>query len=69
MITTNSRRIRASREDCSSGNGGVRHEKRRGDEMTDKDKELQTSSSAIVFFTVLSSATAIATAFLPFFLN
>jgi hypothetical protein len=47
----------------------VRHEKRRGDEMTDKDKELQTSSSAIVFFTVLSSATAIATAFLPFFLN
>ncbi len=37
--------------------------------MTDKDKELQTSSSAIVFFTVLSSATAIATAFLPFFLN
>jgi hypothetical protein len=37
--------------------------------MLDKDKELQTSSSAIDLFTVLSSATVIATAFLTFFLN
>lgn len=35
--------------------------------MNNREKELQTSSSAIVLFTVLSSATAIATAFLPFF--
>ena len=37
--------------------------------MNDKEKARQASSTAIVFFTALSSATALATAFLPFFLQ
>ena len=37
--------------------------------MNDKDKELQSGSAAIVFFTVLSSTTAVATALLPFFFS
>jgi hypothetical protein len=37
--------------------------------MNDKEKALQSGSAAIVFFTVLSSTTAIATALLPFFLQ
>jgi hypothetical protein len=37
--------------------------------MNDKDKVLQTSSTAIVFFTILSSATAFATTLLPLFLQ
>jgi hypothetical protein len=43
--------------------------KNKGLMMNDKDRILQSSSTSIVFFTVLSSATAIATALLPFFLQ
>ena len=37
--------------------------------MNDKEKVLQSGSAAIVFFTVLSSATALATTLLPLFLQ
>jgi hypothetical protein len=37
--------------------------------VSSKEKALRSSNAAIVFFTMLSSTTALATALLPFFLQ
>jgi hypothetical protein len=69
MMTTNSKTTLSRPENVSSGDGEARLRKKKEFGMNDKDKILQTSSAAIVFFAVLSSTTALATALLPFFLT
>jgi hypothetical protein len=44
-------------------------ENRRDKQMTNRQKELLSGSAAIIFFTTLSSVTAVATALLPFALQ
>jgi hypothetical protein len=56
-------------EDHSSSGDRTRSQQKGTRKMSNKEKALQSGSAAIVLFTTLSSATAIAAAFLPFIIR
>jgi hypothetical protein len=56
-------------EDQIPGAGELVPKKQKGTDMTNNETALRSGSAAIIFFTALSSVSAIATALLPFLVH